>query len=344
MIRNRQNQTIGAQMVASLNGAAYVGTVTVYVTIDAGAQAIGSVGSGICTAEGNGYYTYRPTQTETDGDLIAFTFIGTGAIPATIQVATITESQEGALVVSGPGGGLTGADLIASAMKTLGTLAAGETPTADEQADGLLRLTDLLDAWGTQRLFVYYLLRTTQTLTANVSSYTIGSGGAINIVRPVTIDHAGLIIDTSASIPVERPLTVFTDQQWQAIPQKTLTSSLSRGVYYDFGWVNGLATVQLWPIPTVGTTALVLYTPQALTSMALSTQYTFPPGYARLLRYALARDLADEYGGWDQKKEMMFGEAMADVKRANFRLADLAIDRALIPYGGYYDINSDGVL
>ena len=59
-----------------------------YITADGGAQAIGSVGSGICTAEGNGYYTYAPSQAETNADLIAFTFIGTGSIPVTVQVPT----------------------------------------------------------------------------------------------------------------------------------------------------------------------------------------------------------------------------------------------------------------
>jgi hypothetical protein len=65
--------------------------VTIYVTKDAGTQAIGTVGSGVCTHEGNGYHTYSPSQAETDGDLIAFTFIGTGAVPVTVQVAHASE-------------------------------------------------------------------------------------------------------------------------------------------------------------------------------------------------------------------------------------------------------------
>ena len=78
MIKNQPGQSIGAQMVNATTGAAFAGSVTVFVTIDAGTQNIGSVGGGACAAEGNGYYTYLPSQAETNGNLIAFTFVGTG--------------------------------------------------------------------------------------------------------------------------------------------------------------------------------------------------------------------------------------------------------------------------
>lgn len=86
MVKNTAGQKIGAQMVSAADGSAFTGAVTVAVTIDAGTQATGSVGSGACTHEGNGYHTYAPAQAETNGTLIAFTFTGTGAVPATVQV------------------------------------------------------------------------------------------------------------------------------------------------------------------------------------------------------------------------------------------------------------------
>lgn len=89
MIKNTSGQKIGAQMVSASDGSAFTGAVTVYVTGDAGTQAVGSVGSGACTHEGEGYHTYAPAQGETNYDLIAFTFKGTGAIPVTVQVFTV---------------------------------------------------------------------------------------------------------------------------------------------------------------------------------------------------------------------------------------------------------------
>ena len=71
MIRNAAGQKIGATLVDATTGGAFTGTVTVYVTIDAGVQAIGSVGSGLCVNEGQSYYTYAPAQAETNGDLLS---------------------------------------------------------------------------------------------------------------------------------------------------------------------------------------------------------------------------------------------------------------------------------
>src|SRR3546814_14454960 len=74
-------------MVAATDGSAFTGAVTVAVTGDGGTQATGSVGSGACTHEGNGFHTYAPAQAETNYDHVAFTFTGSGAIPAPVQVS-----------------------------------------------------------------------------------------------------------------------------------------------------------------------------------------------------------------------------------------------------------------
>lgn len=88
MQKNVSGQKIGAQLTTAADGTDFTGSVTVYVTGDAGTQAVGSVGSGACTHEGNGYHTYAPSQAETNYDHIAFTFTGSGAVSATVQVYT----------------------------------------------------------------------------------------------------------------------------------------------------------------------------------------------------------------------------------------------------------------
>lgn len=88
MKKNVSSQTVGIQMVSATDGSAFTSTTTVYITVDGGTQALGSTGSGVCTHEGNGFHSYVPTSGETNGDHIAFTFIGTGAVPSTVQVYT----------------------------------------------------------------------------------------------------------------------------------------------------------------------------------------------------------------------------------------------------------------
>jgi hypothetical protein len=117
MQKNVGGQKIGAQLVSATDGSAFTGSVTVYVTGDAGTQAAGSVGSGACTHEGNGYHTYAPAQAETNYDLIAFTFVGTGAIPATVQLYTKMDAN----VTTIAGTAQTGRDIGASVLLSSGT-------------------------------------------------------------------------------------------------------------------------------------------------------------------------------------------------------------------------------
>lgn len=114
MKKNVAGQKVGAQMVSASDGSAFTGSVTVAVTGDAGTQATGSVGSGACTHEGNGYHTYAPAQAETNYELIAFTFTGTGAVPATVQVFTaFPQTGDNFARLGAPAGASVSADVAA---------------------------------------------------------------------------------------------------------------------------------------------------------------------------------------------------------------------------------------
>ena len=89
MRKNVGGQSIGGQMVSKTDGSPVTtGNTTVYVTGDAGTQAIGTVGSGLCTHEGQGYWTYSPSTAETNYTQVTFTFVNAAAINASVQVYT----------------------------------------------------------------------------------------------------------------------------------------------------------------------------------------------------------------------------------------------------------------
>lgn len=114
MKKNVASQAVGAQMVSASDGSAFTSSVTVSVTGDAGTQATGSVGSGACTHEGNGYHTYAPAQAETNYDLVAFTFTGTGAIPTTVQIyTTFPQTGDNFARLGAPAGASVSADVAA---------------------------------------------------------------------------------------------------------------------------------------------------------------------------------------------------------------------------------------
>jgi len=122
MKKNTAGQVVGVQMITAADGTAFTGTVTVVVTIDGGTQSA-SGGTGP-THEGNGFHSYLPTQAETNGDHVAFTFTGTGAIPTTVQVyTTFPQTGDSFARLGAPAGASVSADVAAVKVDTAATLA-----------------------------------------------------------------------------------------------------------------------------------------------------------------------------------------------------------------------------
>lgn len=225
------------------------------------------------------------------------------------------------------------------ALIAIGVIDPTETPSSEDAATTLQVLNDWVDSLATQRLSIHFLTRTAKTLANGTASYTIGASGNIDVARPLWLDQgsARLVTDTGAATPTEVPLRVFTDDEWKAIAQKSLQSSMPIGIWYDHGWTTGLARIYVWPIPNVGTTQLILYTPTAIAEFAdQSTVYTFPPGYRRMIWANLAVELLAEYPEAKVSDEVrrMAANGLALIKRANIRLSEVSIDPALTRGGG----------
>lgn len=232
---------------------------------------------------------------------------------------------------------MTARDLITRALRVIGVLAQGESPTAGETQDALLVLQDMLATWGLQRRTIYTIDRSIFALTVGTQTYTLGTWvGTLPApashwehVRPVWVQHASLIVNTNAPQPLELPLDILTVEDWQAVRVKAVASTIPRVVYINEGWPY--TEVSLWPIPSDTSAQAVLYLPVAVTGFAdLSTDYTFPPGYADALRYQLAARLAPEFGRvLDPMVAQLAADSLAAVKRANEEPVELRMDPAL---------------
>lgn len=133
-------------MITASDGSAFTGSVTVSVTGDAGTQATGSVGSGACTHEGNGYHTYAPAQAETNYDLVAFTFTGTGAIPVTVQVyTTFPQTGDNFARTGAPAGASVSADIAAIKSETAAIVADTNELQTDDIPGTLATIAAYLD-------------------------------------------------------------------------------------------------------------------------------------------------------------------------------------------------------
>lgn len=219
MKKNTAGQKIGAQMVSASDGSAFTGSVTVYVCGDAGTQAAGSVGSGACTHEGNGYHTYAPAQAETNYDLIAFTFTGTGAVPATVQVETQVATDVAAILDdTGSSGvlvaaaGLT-ATSIATGAITAASIATGAL-TASKVADDLLARLGIV-TYGTMQAGS----TSTTAVLASATSFAndLVNGSVLTVTGGTGVGQSRVIVDW------DNASDTATVDSWTTTPDGTST-------------------------------------------------------------------------------------------------------------------------
>lgn len=218
--------------------------------------------------------------------------------------------------------------LIASSLRLLGVLASGETPAASEANDGLSSLNDLIDSWSTQNGLIPNKVREVFPLVVNQQAYQMGPGAAdFNTSRAIKIENGLVQLNTTSPV-IELPMHNLTKDQFAGIILKGITSTFPLNFYAEGTFPND--TINVWPIPSAAC-SIVLYSWKPLAELAaLTTALSLPPGYQRALRYALAIELAPEYGKQVPEAVLAIAEqALADVKRINFRASYLRVDDAL---------------
>lgn len=231
----------------------------------------------------------------------------------------------------------TALQLITGAMRLIEAVGSGETPEADEQTDALAVLNQLLESWSIQGLAVYRREFSPYVTVASQASYVIGDSEEWDGARPTAIAEAYVTIDG-----YNYGLRVLTDSEYASEPNKTLESSVPESIYYDPAYPDG--RVYVVPVPDTALTITLVHD-EAFTALAsVSTSLSFPPGYERALRYALAVELAPEFG----KKPSPIvintaAEAIGLIKARNIQPAFASFDTTLTGGGGcsYADFLAD---
>ena len=100
-------------------------------------------------------------------------------------------------------------DIISRALKDIGALEAGETPTSDAAQDAFDMLNDMLDQWSNEDMMVFYKTEIVFSITPGQSQYTIGPGGQIganfvgsisgNILTVTSINSGAIALGQSLS-------------------------------------------------------------------------------------------------------------------------------------------------
>jgi len=183
----------------------------------------------------------------------------------------------------------TALDLIKGAMRLIGAIATGETPTADEANDALNTLNDVLEGWSLEGLAVWGSSNQTFNTVPGQKLYTVGPGGNFNTDRPVNV-FGGYCTFGGVDFQIE----VVDQLAYNRIALKSQQQPIIEQMLYVNE--NPLGFLTLWPVPS-NVIPITLSCGRILTQIPnLATSLVYPPGYAKALRYSLAVHLAAEYG------------------------------------------------
>ena len=237
---------------------------------------------------------------------------------------------------------MTGRDLINSALRLIKVIASGENPTADEAQDALMVLNNMIDAWAAEHLMLFTVTISEFPLVVGQQDYTFGPAGAFNAPRPSSIDRASIVILNNPAQPLEVPIEILTDAEWQAIPVKNIPTTVPLKVYDDGGFP--FRNISVWGIPTAPVNIRFYFSTALVEFIGLDNDVSFPPGYLEALRYNLAVRLGEEF---DEPASpgiiALAAEAKARIKSANIIPVDLKCDASLTS-GGAYDWRSDSIV
>jgi hypothetical protein len=186
----------------------------------------------------------------------------------------------------------TAGDQINGALRLLGVLAEGETPSAATSQDALSALNQMIDSWDTERLAVFSTQDQTFLWPSGERSRSLGPTGDFVGLRPVLLDDATYFRDPQTN--VSYGIKFINQQQYNGIAVKTVTSTYPQVIFTNMTYPD--IEMVIYPVPLRLLEWHFISVEKLDKPALLATQLTFPPGYLRAFRYNLACEMAPEFG------------------------------------------------
>jgi hypothetical protein len=183
-------------------------------------------------------------------------------------------------------------DQINAALRLIGQLAEGETPSADTSQDALAALNQMIDSWNTERLSIFNTQDQVFSWLAGSIQNTLGPTGTFVGNRPVAIDDATYYRDPGTG--VSYGIKIINQQQYDGIAVKTVTSTYPQVMWVNMEYPN--IRMAIYPVPTRILEWHFISVEELNRPATLSTTLAFPPGYLRAFKYNLAVEIATEFG------------------------------------------------
>jgi hypothetical protein len=185
----------------------------------------------------------------------------------------------------------TAGDQINRALRLLGILAEGETPSAAMSQDALMAMNQMIESWNIERLSVFCTQDQVFIWPSGLLSRTLGPSGDFVGNRPVLFDDATYF---KGSNGVSYGIKFINQQQYNGIAVKTVTSTFPQVIFVNMTYPN--AEMFIYPRPTQDLEWHFVSVQELDQPAQLVTELHFPPGYLRAFTYNLAMEIAPEFG------------------------------------------------
>lgn len=194
---------------------------------------------------------------------------------------------------------------IKGALRKLGVLASGATPTAAQISDCSDALNAIIKAFQADGMPLWAIESYTFTPTAGTQVYTIGSGKTLNLAyAPMKIIQGLYTVYQGENVP----MNIYNRYDFQNLPTMH-DSGIPINLYYQpIDETSGV--IQLWPNPNNSTTQITFDYQRPFADMNSATDaFDFPAYWLQALIYNLAWSMAPEYGMPVQDRQTLAAEA-----------------------------------
>lgn len=185
----------------------------------------------------------------------------------------------------------TAGDQINRALRLLGILAEGETPSASMSQDALMAMNQMIESWNTERLSVFCTQDQIFEWPSSQIKRTLGPTGDFVGNRPILFDDATYF---KAPNGVSYGIKFINQQQYDGIAVKNVTSTYPQVIFANMTYPN--VEMYVYPMPTQVLEWHFVSVQELTEPATLSTQLHFPPGYLRAFTYNLAMEFSPEFG------------------------------------------------
>jgi len=183
--------------------------------------------------------------------------------------------------------------LIAGALRIVGAIAQGETPSATLYTETAEALNMLVKAMQADGMPLWALKKYAVTLTAT-ADYTVGVSATVNTPKPLKIIQA-FLRNISSSIDI--PLNIITRQEYELLGSKSSTGTPSQ-LFYEPLLTTGVIHIHPVPDATVAAayTLYIIYQRPFEDFDATADEPDFPQEYYDCIKFGLADRIAPEHG------------------------------------------------